>query len=116
MASGLVDELRDAQSVTIFAPVNEAIKRLPDGAWQAILDDPARLRQVIGYHIVEGKWTTGNLPQVTSLVSLQGGLLTIREDEGKRFSVNGAFILQPDYQIRRVVLHTIDTLLMPPPP
>jgi len=46
---------------------------------------------------------------------LQGGLLTIHEEEGKRFTVNGAFILLPDFQLKRLVLHTIDTVLMPPP-
>jgi uncharacterized surface protein with fasciclin (FAS1) repeats len=46
---------------------------------------------------------------------LQGGLLTIHEEEDKRFTVNGAFILLPDFQLKRLVLHTIDTVLMPPP-
>jgi len=115
IASGVVDTLRDTKSVTIFAPVDDAFMRLPEGAWQAILDDPVRLREVIEYHIVEGLWTTGALPQVSSLITLQGGLLTIHEGEGKRFTVNGAFILLPDFQLKRLVLHTIDTVLMPPP-
>lgn len=114
LASGVITRLREEQSVTIFAPGDEAFKKLPAGQWQAILDDPQRLTQVIEYHIVEGKWTTGNLPQVSSLTTLQGGTLTVREEEGKRFTINGAFVLVPDYQIRRLILHTIDTVLMPP--
>jgi uncharacterized surface protein with fasciclin (FAS1) repeats len=115
LASGVISRLREEQSVTIFAPADEAFKKLPAGEWQAVLDDPQRLTQVIEYHIVEGKWTTGNLPQVTSLTTLQGSSLTIREEDAKRFTINGAFILVPDYQIKRLILHTIDTVLMPPP-
>jgi len=114
-ASGVIARLREEQSLTVFAPADEAFKKLPEGEWQAILDDPQRLTQVIEYHIVEGKWTTGNLPQVSSLTTLQGGTLTVHEEEGKRFAINGAFILVPDFQTWRLIVHTIDTVLMPPP-
>ncbi len=114
-ASGVIARLREEQSMTIFAPTDEAFTKLPEGEWQAILSDPQRLTQVIEYHIVEGMWTTGNLPQVSNLTTLQGGTLTVHEEEGKRFAINGALILEPDFQTRRLVVHTIDSVLMPPP-
>jgi uncharacterized surface protein with fasciclin (FAS1) repeats len=114
IASGTVDMLRETKRVTIFAPVDAAFQKLPAGEWQAILDNPARLKQVIEYHIVEGQWTTGNLPQVSSLTTLQGKTLTVHEEEGKLFTINGAFILLADFQHKRLVVHTIDTVLIPP--
>ena len=36
---------------------------------------------------VEGKRTTGNLPQVSVLTTLQGASLTVREEVGKRLAV-----------------------------
>ncbi|MCX6027084.1 MAG: fasciclin domain-containing protein [Chloroflexi bacterium] len=87
-----------------------------DRSWTVPRDSPAFDHTAKPeYHIVEGQWTTGLLPQVSSLTSLQGGLLTTHEEEAKRFTVNGEFILLPDFQIKRLVLHTIDTVLMPPP-
>ncbi len=116
VASGVIEELRDAGTLTVFAPMDEAFKKLPEGEWQAILDNPPRLRDVVLFHIVAGAWTTGALPDVSSLTSLQGSPLAIREEEGKRFTVNGVYLLFPDTQIARLVLHRIDTVLMPPMP
>ena len=46
---------------------------------------------------------------------LQGASLTVREEVGKRFAIVGAYILGSDLQIKRLILHTIDSDLMPPP-
>jgi hypothetical protein len=56
-----------------------------DRSWTVPRDSPAFDHTVKPeYHIVEGQWTTGLLPQVSSLTSLQGGLLTTHEEEAKR--------------------------------
>src|ERR1700691_5707150 len=53
-AAGLTDTLTGKGPFTIFAPTDEAFKKLPVGALDALLKDPVKLKAVLSYHMIPG--------------------------------------------------------------
>src|SRR5580658_6565761 len=53
-AAGLTDTLTGRGQFTVFAPTDEAFKKLPSGAWDALLKDTAKLKAVLSYHVITG--------------------------------------------------------------
>ena len=54
-AAGLVDTLKGAGPFTVFAPTDDAFKKLPAGTLEAVLADKAKLTAILTYHVVAGK-------------------------------------------------------------
>merc|ERR1719359_2449347 len=54
-AAGLGEALSSTGPFTVFAPTNEAFAALPDGVLEALLDDTDTLKEILLYHVVEGK-------------------------------------------------------------
>ena len=53
-AAGLTDTLTGKGPFTVFAPTDEAFKKLPAGALDALLKDTAKLKAVLSYHVIPG--------------------------------------------------------------
>ena len=55
-AAGLTDTLSGGGrgSFTVFAPTDAAFEKLPSGALDALMADPAKLKDTLLYHVVEG--------------------------------------------------------------
>src|SRR5690349_2011659 len=53
-AAGLTDELAAKGPFTVFAPTDEAFKKLPAGAYDSLLKDEGKLKAVLSYHLVSG--------------------------------------------------------------
>ena len=51
-AAGLTDTLTGKGPFTVFAPTDEAFKKLPAGAVDALLKDSAKLKAVLNYHVI----------------------------------------------------------------
>jgi uncharacterized surface protein with fasciclin (FAS1) repeats len=60
-AAGLSAELAAKGPFTVFAPTDEAFKKLPAGAYDNLLKDPGKLKAVLNYHIVSGYFMTRDL-------------------------------------------------------
>jgi uncharacterized surface protein with fasciclin (FAS1) repeats len=56
-AAGLVDTLKSPGPFTVFAPTDEAFKKLPKGTMESLLkpENKAKLVKVLTYHVVPGK-------------------------------------------------------------
>src|SRR5215212_3205937 len=56
-AAGLVDTLKGTGPFTVFAPTDEAFKKLPAGTVENLLkpENKAQLTKVLTYHVVPGK-------------------------------------------------------------
>ena len=54
-AAGLVDTLKGAGPFTVFAPTDDAFKKLPAGTLDKLLADPEALKKILLYHVVAGK-------------------------------------------------------------
>lgn len=57
--TGISDTLREEKGpFTLFAPTNKAFEALPESTKQELQDDPAKLKQLLAYHLLtERKWT-----------------------------------------------------------
>ncbi|MGB9176221.1 MAG: fasciclin domain-containing protein [Methanoregula sp.] len=99
---------------TVFAPTDEAFKKLPAGTVESLLKDPeGKLKQILLYHVVSGRNMAADVVKVKSLKTLHGANLTINATEDGVY-VNKAKVIIPDIKPDNGVCHAIDSVLMPP--
>ena len=110
-AAGLVETLKGPGPFTVFAPTDEAFAKLPAGTVEALLKDKQRLAAVLTYHVVPGRVMAADVVTLTSAMTVQGGNLAIRADNG--VTVDGVSVVKADVQASNGVIHVIDTVLMP---
>jgi uncharacterized surface protein with fasciclin (FAS1) repeats len=109
-AAGLFDTLSAKGPFTLFAPTDEAFRKLPAGAYEALLKDTAKLKAVLNYHVVSGTFLAKDV-KAGEMMTLQGGTLTATASPG--VTVNGARVTQPDIIATNGVIHAIDSVLVP---
>ena len=112
-AAGLVDTLKSAGPFTVFAPTDDAFAKLPAGTVDALLKDPAKLKDILLYHVVAGKVTAADVVKLTSAKTVQGANITIKVD-GSKVMVNDANVVITDIQASNGVIHVIDKVILPP--
>jgi uncharacterized surface protein with fasciclin (FAS1) repeats len=115
-AAGLVDTLKGPGPFTVFAPTDEAFAKIPKADLDMLLKNTAKLKEVLTFHVVEGKLMAADLAQHEYLQAVSGGELRIdakRWHLHRNMKVNGANIVQPDIAVDNGVCHAIDKVLMP---
>ena len=110
-ATDLVGTLSGQGPFTVFAPTDEAFAKLPAGTVEALLKDPAALKQILLYHVVAGEVPASQVVASPSLPTLQGGSLTVTTLGGVK--VNDANVTATDIPARNGIIHVIDTVLIP---
>jgi uncharacterized surface protein with fasciclin (FAS1) repeats len=110
-ASGLTDTLTGKGPFTVFAPTDEAFKKLPPGALEALRKDSAKFKAVLNYHVVAGYVSAKDLKS-GELMTLQGTALTAAVASSD-VRVNGAHVKQADMAATNGVIHVIDAVIMP---
>lgn len=110
-AAGLVDTLKGAGPFTVFAPTDDAFKKLPAGTVEGLLADVPKLTQVLTYHVVPGAVMSSDITGPISPATVQGGTLKIDPRQGVK--VNDATVTQADIKADNGVIHVIDTVLLP---
>ena len=108
--AGLAEMLQQGGSFTIFAPTDGAFQNLPPEIAEE-LRDPARLREVLEYHVVVG--LDASRPFTNSkLKTMQGTLLTEgRTDDG--MTVDHANACGHEIRCANGVIQPIDAVLLP---
>jgi uncharacterized surface protein with fasciclin (FAS1) repeats len=110
-AAGLTDTLIGKGPFTIFAPTDDAFKKLPSGALDMLLKDTAKLKAVLSYHLVPGHVMAQDFKS-GEVMTLQGTALTeVVSSSDTR--VNGAYVRQRDIVASNGVIHSIDAVIMP---
>jgi uncharacterized surface protein with fasciclin (FAS1) repeats len=110
-AAGLTDKLTGKGPFTIFAPTDEAFKKLPPGALEALLKDTSKLNAVLSYHVVPGYVWVKDMKS-GEMTTLQGSTLTAAVSTSG-VNVNGTHVKQADIAATNGVLHAIDAVIMP---
>ena len=109
--AGLTETLTGKGPFTVFAPTDEAFKKLPHGALDALLKDTAKLKAVLSYHVVAGQISAKDLKS-GEVMTVQGSALTaVVSSSGVQ--VNGAHIKQADIAATNGLIHVIDAVIMP---
>ncbi len=112
-AAGLVETLQGAGPFTVFAPTDEAFAKLPAGTVEALLKDPAALKQILLYHVVAGKVMAADAVKLTEAKTVQGSAAKISVMGGKAM-IGNAHIVTTDIVASNGVIHVIDTVILPP--
>ncbi len=110
--AGLAETLKGSGPFTVFAPTDEAFEQLPPGTLDSLMKDPAKLKDLLLYHVVLGKVMAKDLSALPSAKTLEGKELEISSEEGDIF-INDALVTQPDIEASNGVIHEVDTVLMP---
>ncbi|GAA5440440.1 fasciclin domain-containing protein [Deinococcus caeni] len=108
-----------AADVTVFAPTNEAFAKVPQATLDALMADPAKLKQVLTYHVVTGRVVDAGL-NVAQLRSLEGSSIDLRAN-GTTYTVGnlGAAGAVGSTVANRIdagtsVVYPIDMVMLPP--
>ncbi len=115
-AAGLVDTLKGPGPFTVFAPTDDTFAKLPKGALDMLMKDTMKLKEVLTFHVVEGKMMAADLAQHEYLQAVSGGELRIdakRWHLHRNMKVKGANIIKPDLVVDNGVWYAIDKVLMP---
>jgi uncharacterized surface protein with fasciclin (FAS1) repeats len=125
-AAGLVDTLSGAGPFTVFAPTNDAFKKLPAGTVDTLLkpENKGTLTKVLTYHVVAGNWDAAAIARMikeaggkAEIKTVQGGKLwawmkgkdlILTDEKGGMAKVTIADVYQSNG-----VIHVIDTVVMP---
>ncbi len=110
-AAGLTETLAGAGPFTVFAPSDEAFKKLPHGALEALLKDQAKLKTVLTYHVVKGRLSAKDL-KAGDLNTVEGSAVHVKLS-GASVEVNGAHVTGADVFATNGVIHMVDAVLMP---
>lgn len=114
-AAGLVDTLRGEGPFTVFAPTDEAFKKLPDGTIETLLkpENRAQLQKVLTYHVVAGNVMSGDLKgKTTDAQTVEGSAVRI-DASGNAVKVEDAVVTKADVSASNGVIHVIDRVIMP---
>jgi uncharacterized surface protein with fasciclin (FAS1) repeats len=111
--AGLVDALRGEGPFTVFAPTDEAFAKLPKKQVDALLKDKEALRQVLLYHVVQGKVMASDVTKMRSAKTLQGQNINIRV-RNNTVQINDAKVVKADIVCTNGVIHVIDKVILPP--
>ena len=114
-AAGLVETLSGPGPFTVFAPSDEAFGKLPKGTVEALLQDKAKLRAILTYHVVSGAVTAQDAAKLSEAKTVQGQSLRLAYGDGK-LKVDNATVVKADVAASNGVIHIIDQVLLPPPP
>lgn len=125
-AAGLVDTLNSDGPFTVFAPVNDAFGKLPEGTVATLLkpENKKMLTAILTYHVVAGKFEAKDVLAAikanngkfdiktvqgrTLTASLKGGKVILTDVKG-----NVSTIIITDVAASNGVVHAIDTVVMP---
>ena len=113
-AAGLVDTLKGDGPFTVFAPTDEAFKKLPAGTVEDLLkpENKAKLQAVLTYHVVSGKVMASDVVKLTKATTEQGQDVKIAM-KGDKVHVNNANVVKTDIGTSNGVIHVIDTVILP---
>jgi uncharacterized surface protein with fasciclin (FAS1) repeats len=111
-AAGLVDTLKGAGPFTVFAPTDEAFAKLPAGTVDALLKDPAKLKDILLYHVVSGKVMAADVSKMKTAKTVEGGSVKVHAMGGK-VMIDNASVVKADIACDNGVIHVIDTVILP---
>jgi len=116
-AAGLVETLKRKGPFTIFTPNDEAFANLPAGTVDGLLKNIPKLRAILMYHIVIGKFTVDEIGQMQSMKTFQGQEIKI--DAAHWWTshwnplVNDAHIINTDIMTDNGIIQVLNGVLMP---
>lgn len=113
-AADLEQTLRGEGPFTVFAPTDEAFKKLPEGTVESLLkpENKEKLKAILTYHVVSGTVYAKDVVKLSSAKTVNGKEVKITVEDGK-VKVDDANVVQTDIEARNGVIHVIDKVILP---
>lgn len=108
----LSETLKSGGPFTVFAPTNDAFKAVSAAVMADLTKHPEKLKEVLSFHITPGKLMAADIKN-SNVKSLQGSNLALAK-AGDFVIVESATVIAADLGATNGVVHTIDTVLLPP--
>jgi uncharacterized surface protein with fasciclin (FAS1) repeats len=110
--AGLVGTLKGSGPFTVFAPNDDAFAKLPKEMVEGLLQDIPKLKDVLTYHVVQGKVMSSDVGKMKSAKTVQGQTISINAS-GAGVKVNDANVIKTDIEADNGVIHIIDSVILP---
>lgn len=113
-AADLVKTLTGPGPFTVFAPSEDAFKKLPEGTVESLLkpENKAKLVSLLTYHVVSGKADAAAVTAKKEWTTIEGSPVTIDATKGAK--IQNATITKTDIECTNGYIHVIDAVIMPP--
>jgi uncharacterized surface protein with fasciclin (FAS1) repeats len=117
-AAGLDGALATGKDLTVFAPTDEAFKKLPAGTVEDLLkpENKDKLAAILSYHVVGSKVMAADIKdgkQEVKTIKEAGDNMLDVEKTADGVTVDGAKVVTADVAADNGVIHVIDTVLLP---
>ncbi len=106
----LDEDLKEKGPFTIIAPVEDAIRKLPEKTIFKLFHNKEVLRKIFSNHIFPGKHSSYDLSHRKTIPTLEGNMLEIFQNGEK---IGAANILVKDIMGTNGVIHIVDNLVIP---
>ena len=125
-AAELVSTLESEGPFTVFAPINDAFAKLPEGTVETLLkpENKGTLTSILPYHVVKGEFKAAAVIEAIkknngsfAIPTVQGGTITATIVDGSVILTDEAGgkskVIMTDVAASNGVIHAIDTVVMP---
>ena len=116
-AAGLVETLKGKGPFTIFTPTDEAFAKLPAGTVDGLMKNIPKLKAILMYHVVVGKFTVDEIGQMKTMKTIQGQEVKIDAAHWwtSHFNplINDAHIINTDVVTDNGIIQVLNGVLMP---
>ena len=110
--AGLTETLKSGGPFTVFAPTNEAFKAVPAATLADLGKNPGKLKEVLTYHVIPGKVMAADVKN--SNVKTVNGANVALSKAGDFVTVESGAVVTANLVATNGVIHTVDTVWMPP--
>jgi uncharacterized surface protein with fasciclin (FAS1) repeats len=113
-AAELVETLSGEGPFTVFAPTDAAFAKLPKATLKDLLkpENKEKLQKILTYHVLPGAISAKEI-KAGKFATVEGSNVTVKI-RGKKVMVNNAKVIKADIKTSNGVIHSIDTVMMPP--
>ena len=113
--AGLATTLKDStKNFTVFAPTNTAFEALGQAELDKLKKDTKRLRDVLLYHVVEGKRMAADVNSTPEFMAMNGKKIVISKSEAGTMVAN-ALITTADLDCSNGVIHVVNAVMSDKP-
>merc|ERR1712156_552719 len=116
-AADLVDTLNGEGAFTVFAPTNEAFKKVPEDALAGLLANKEELKKVLLRHVVPSTIQGKNIPPgTTTLTAASGDKIDVTRDQNNLIQIKStagsAYVVLFDVIASNGVVHAVDSVFL----
>ena len=116
-SAGLTEKLKEKGPFTVFAPTDEAFKRLPSKSLENLMrpENHDQLIKLVSYHIVSARLTAKDMDgKMYNAKTIAGKEIEVdADDPGEGIRINKAKVVATDALADNGVVHELGRVLLP---